>query len=140
VAIFLNSKVFKMRRGNDSGSSVESLSLSDEESSDIDGYLDCGLPVDPDRADGHCRGCFASFPADVEDRLTQAWRDTAESLNRNGFHGAVPTMDRHFERVFFLFVMDWIGRVDEVGFMYDSDAEYVPFPTSEDEESYEEVS
>lgn len=112
--------------GQDSCSSslLSEESLSTEE--DDLAYLDCGLPIEDLVGESQCRGCFATFPENDETHLSTAWVDLKTLLGHRGYTPAMPAMDRHFERVFFLLVKDWQGRIQDVGFMYDSDAEYVP--------------
>lgn len=122
-----------------SSGSYESLDLSNgSEDTEASEYLDCGLPVEEDLGDGHCRGCFAAFSEHDEVQLGLAWQELVIILQRRGYRAAVPSMDRHFERVFFLLVKDWQGRIGDVGFMYDSDAEFVPSEEEEEETDSDE--
>jgi hypothetical protein len=110
-----------------------SSDYSTEEMSDEDYQLDCGLPVSFIQEDDHCRGCFATFSRFDEDRLGTAWQQCVTTLNALGYRAAIPTMDRHFERVFYLLVKDWTGRIQDVEFSY-SDAEYTPSEVGDDSE------
>lgn len=115
--------------------SDESLEWSAEDLDDVEAQMDCGLPTSFLQDGDHCSGCFATFSEHDETQLSIAWQACVSTLNTLGYHAAIPSMDRHFERVFFLLVKDWQNRMDEVDLAFDSDAEYFPSEDGDDSDS-----
>jgi len=77
--------------------------------------LSCGLPVEDEGDDMRpCDACNCEFETGDVPVLQEAWDRTKVFLESQGFVAALPSMDDHFKRVFFLHVKDWQGRMDEV--------------------------